>query len=167
MAFYELVLVVCLSSGPDTCRERRLTVEAETLVDDCKQLAWRKVETFTAEEPDWRIDSWRCAFPEVHSSLREPDEAYPEAGMARAIEVRETDPAEELEGGTSRIATEDEIFEVDPTAGNVGTTEDPGGDEDPVAGPIVAPIAGNIASDTGLDPGTVAGHADETAIPTP
>jgi hypothetical protein len=167
MAFYELVLVMCLSSDPGACRERRLTVEAETLVEDCMELAGRKVEAITAYEPDWRTVAWRCEFPDVLSSLREPEAADPEGKMITAKEMRQTDPPDEPGGRTSPVATEDEIFEDDPTMRDVEPGVDPDVDGEPVDRSVPASTYRDIAPGAGRDPGIVAGHTDETATPAP
>lgn len=57
----DLVLLVCLASSPQTCREERLLVSYE-MSDPraCMMGAVPVIAEWTDGHPDWQVARWKC-----------------------------------------------------------------------------------------------------------
>jgi hypothetical protein len=56
-----LILIVCLSTTPDVCREERPPVDAENPMA-CMVQGQQIAAQWLEEHPKWRLSAWRCQF---------------------------------------------------------------------------------------------------------
>lgn len=57
----DLVLLVCLASAPETCREERILVGlAPSDPRQCMMSAVPALAEWAGEHPDWQISRWTC-----------------------------------------------------------------------------------------------------------
>lgn len=56
-----LILVVCLSTTPDICREERPPIDVESPMS-CMVQGQQIAAEWTEEHPKWRLSAWRCQF---------------------------------------------------------------------------------------------------------
>ncbi|RXF74596.1 hypothetical protein [Hansschlegelia zhihuaiae] len=60
----DLVLLVCLVSSPQTCREERLLVSYEqTDPRMCMAGAVPTIAEWTEGHPEWQVSRWKCGAP--------------------------------------------------------------------------------------------------------
>ncbi|KQT85217.1 hypothetical protein [Aurantimonas sp. Leaf443] len=60
----DLVLTVCMAGNPASCKEERLTFESRGSQAQCMMLSSPYVAAWSGDHPDWKVKSWRCAWPE-------------------------------------------------------------------------------------------------------
>jgi hypothetical protein len=57
----ELVLLVCLASDPNSCREEGLIYSAENLTPmQCIMQAPPQMAKWVGEHPGWKVAKWTC-----------------------------------------------------------------------------------------------------------
>ena len=56
-----LILIVCLASSPDTCREERPPIDAVNAMA-CMVQGQQIAAQWVEEHPKWKLTGWRCQF---------------------------------------------------------------------------------------------------------
>jgi hypothetical protein len=56
-----LVLIVCLSTTPDVCREERPPIDVASPMA-CMVQGQQIAAEWVEEHPKWRLNGWRCQF---------------------------------------------------------------------------------------------------------
>lgn len=63
MVLIELVLTICVSDKPSSCREEHLQFEDRGGLVACMMQAPPQIAKWSEEHPNLHVVKWRCAYP--------------------------------------------------------------------------------------------------------
>jgi hypothetical protein len=59
----ELVMTVCITAQPSTCRDQRVLFEENATPQQCMMNARGAVAQWGTEHPNWFVQRWKCQVP--------------------------------------------------------------------------------------------------------
>jgi hypothetical protein len=69
MDMVDLILTVCLSANPSSCRDEHLYFESHGSLMQCMFLAPSEIAKWSQEHPAVKVMRWRCAFPSKERAI--------------------------------------------------------------------------------------------------
>lgn len=69
MDMVDLILTVCLSANPSSCRDEHLYFESHGSLMQCMFLAPSEIAKWSQEHPALKVTRWKCAFPSKERSI--------------------------------------------------------------------------------------------------
>ena len=69
MDMVDLILTVCLSANPGSCRDEHLYFESHGSLMQCMFLAPSEIAKWSQEHPALKVKRWKCAFPSKERAI--------------------------------------------------------------------------------------------------